>query len=268
MNLSADQIVDRLDTLLAEAATGDLTAAAQAHALFEAFNAYLAGGGALPAAWAQSATLTDPRTGETRTASISYDADGNWVVDAPAEVLNPRALPAPDPAIFADGDQFGFSFDEAEEEPEDDGEYVWQRLLFPVAPKAKPGTPRRNSAGDTDLPADVPSMLGHLSSPMGLNNPATSHQMDRKRSLKAGKFNHQVFWLLYDSPYGLTDHQMEAILGRSHQSVSATRNALMNGKYIEASGELRKTPFGNDANVWVPTQWARQRVAAGREKRL
>lgn len=50
---------------------------------------------------------------------------------------------------------------------------------------------------------------------------------------------------------GWTDDELEQQLGRSHQSVSATRNTLMRKGLIDASGITRKTRSGNEAIVWV-----------------
>jgi DNA-binding transcriptional ArsR family regulator len=49
---------------------------------------------------------------------------------------------------------------------------------------------------------------------------------------------------------GLTDDELEYILGKSHQSVSAGRNALMEAGLVYASQERRETRYGNNAIVW------------------
>jgi hypothetical protein len=52
---------------------------------------------------------------------------------------------------------------------------------------------------------------------------------------------------------GLTDDELETRMGRTHQSVSATRNTLMRKGKVADSGLRRKTRSGNDAIVWVAT---------------
>lgn len=52
---------------------------------------------------------------------------------------------------------------------------------------------------------------------------------------------------------GFTDDEMEQIMGRTHQSVSATRNTLMRKGYLVDSGVRRRTRSGNDAIVYVWT---------------
>ena len=48
---------------------------------------------------------------------------------------------------------------------------------------------------------------------------------------------------------GATDEEVEMLLGRKHQTVSARRNELAKTPLIEAAGE-RKTRSGVDATVW------------------
>lgn len=51
---------------------------------------------------------------------------------------------------------------------------------------------------------------------------------------------------------GLTDEELERLLGMKHQSVSAARNVLMNKGWIVNSGETRPNLNGNKAIVWIP----------------
>lgn len=50
---------------------------------------------------------------------------------------------------------------------------------------------------------------------------------------------------------GYTDDELETVLGKSHQSVSAARNGLMQDGLLVDSGEKRPTRYGFDAIVWV-----------------
>jgi len=49
----------------------------------------------------------------------------------------------------------------------------------------------------------------------------------------------------------LTDFDLEDALGRSHQSVSAARNTLMNAGLVTDSGKTRPNARGNRCIVWV-----------------
>jgi len=52
---------------------------------------------------------------------------------------------------------------------------------------------------------------------------------------------------------GLTSDQLEQILNRSHQSVSARVNELRNKGWIRPSGVKRPTRSNRPAIVWMPT---------------
>jgi hypothetical protein len=52
---------------------------------------------------------------------------------------------------------------------------------------------------------------------------------------------------------GRTDDEIEVMLGRSHQSVSAARNHLVKRGYLTDSGKTRKNRWNNDAIVWQYT---------------
>lgn len=256
--LTPEWIINHLDNLMSKAATGDPDAAADAHRVFGIFLQYLDKGGALPANWAANAIAATVGSSST---TLTADDDDNWYLTVEDHGLGPT-IPEP-VTVFETEDQFGFNFDEPAPAPAP----AQQVTYYPKPEKSKPGTPRRNSAGDTDIPVHVPSTLGHGTFTEGMNNPIESHKVQAKMALRAGKFNHIVFWLIFDTDGGLADHEMERILNRSHQSLSATRNTLMNKGYIIASGEIRKTEYGNDAAVWVPTEWAVARVTRGLEKR-
>jgi hypothetical protein len=53
---------------------------------------------------------------------------------------------------------------------------------------------------------------------------------------------------------GLTVDQLEQILNRSHQSVSARVNELRDKGWVMDSGRRRKTRSGRKAIVWTPTK--------------
>ena len=51
--------------------------------------------------------------------------------------------------------------------------------------------------------------------------------------------------------FGYTDFDLEDITGRSHQSVSAARNALMMAGLVTDSGKTRPNARGNPSIVWI-----------------
>jgi hypothetical protein len=62
-----------------------------------------------------------------------------------------------------------------------------------------------------------------------------------------------VYGLISKHPLGMTDFDLEDALGRSHQSVSAARNALMMAGLVTDSGKRRPNRRGNNVTVWVAT---------------
>lgn len=52
---------------------------------------------------------------------------------------------------------------------------------------------------------------------------------------------------------GITDDELEELLGRTHQSVSAARNILVRKGLVTDSGLRRNTRSGNKAIVWTRT---------------
>lgn len=52
---------------------------------------------------------------------------------------------------------------------------------------------------------------------------------------------------------GLTDDELETILGLRHEAASAARNSLMRDGWVVDSGQLRRTRRGHDAIIWTPT---------------
>lgn len=87
--------------------------------------------------------------------------------------------------------------------------------------------------------------------------PDTSHALAarlaplRERTVRLALFAAVAAWT--PAQGGLTDDDLERILKRAHQSVSATRNALVADGWLEDSGARRETRYGNPAVVWRPT---------------
>lgn len=87
--------------------------------------------------------------------------------------------------------------------------------------------------------------------PVGHRHGKTALDAARKALPKTGSRRHEVFRTIETAgEYGVTDDELEKITGRSHQSVSATRNSLMKDGLIEDSGRRRRTQWGNEAIAW------------------
>jgi hypothetical protein len=66
---------------------------------------------------------------------------------------------------------------------------------------------------------------------------------------RAGTLKKEI-WDLCARHNGCTDDDLEFLTGRSHQSVSAARNDLMNDGLVVDSGMTKMTRWGNTAIVW------------------
>jgi hypothetical protein len=87
---------------------------------------------------------------------------------------------------------------------------------------------------------------------VGHAHPETAKRAAGIASLRAGSRRKEVYDAIQRTLHrGFTDDEMETALGRSHQTLSATRNSLMNDGLIVDSGQRRRTKWGNDAIVWV-----------------
>lgn len=88
---------------------------------------------------------------------------------------------------------------------------------------------------------------------VGTNHPATSQAIEPK--MRTGSFQSEILEF-FDTdhhgpfPIGYTDDELEVLTGRTHQSISATRNTLMRKGLIVASAGTRMTRSGNEAIVW------------------
>lgn len=95
---------------------------------------------------------------------------------------------------------------------------------------------------------------------VGWNAPQTSIQAAAKAGPRHGTFQAHLLTLIAGRGlhHGATDAELESLTRRTHQSVSAARNALMNAGLIEAlhadcDGKpvRRLTESGNPAQAWV-----------------
>lgn len=104
--------------------------------------------------------------------------------------------------------------------------------------------------------------------PVGFNHPATAQAAAAKALPRSGTKKAAIFAIIANRPHGATDDELEQIMAKTHQSVSAARNALMNDGLIcpllDADGQqvTRRTRSGNDAIAWGPTTAALQRMGA------
>lgn len=71
-------------------------------------------------------------------------------------------------------------------------------------------------------------------------------------SLRDGSLRKSIFrQVQLRGEKGYTDDELETVMGRSHQSVSAARNGLVKDGLLVDSGEKRPTRYGAEATVWV-----------------
>jgi hypothetical protein len=83
-------------------------------------------------------------------------------------------------------------------------------------------------------------------------HPDTSHIAGARALPKSGTKKKLIYDLIVGAgSNGMCDHELEIQTGFRHESVSATRNYLMNDGWIVDSGKRRQTPQGNPAIVWV-----------------
>lgn len=88
--------------------------------------------------------------------------------------------------------------------------------------------------------------------PVGQAHPETSKDAATGAFLKSGTKRRAVYDLIDAAGYdGLTDKEIEAVTGGSHESISACRCSLSKDGHVADSGERRPTPSGNPAIVWV-----------------
>lgn len=138
---------------------------------------------------------------------------------------------------------------------------------------AKCGLPERNQRHAVDDPRPP---LDDATPQVRLNAPRTSVAAAVKAAPKVGTLRRQIVDLVTMHPDGLTDDDLERLLDRSHQSVSAARNGLVKDGWLEASTDhlgapvMRLTRTRSHATVWVlaPMPGEQQQLAGvGRGRR-
>lgn len=78
----------------------------------------------------------------------------------------------------------------------------------------------------------------------------TSRKAAEKLEPTAGTMRAEI-WLAIKNNHGLTDYELETLLGGKHQTVSASRRSLVIDGWIVDSGTTRKNAQGNDCIVWI-----------------
>jgi hypothetical protein len=78
----------------------------------------------------------------------------------------------------------------------------------------------------------------------------TSRDAARKAVLKAGTRRKEIFDLIAEREFGLTDDEIEVLTGLTHQSASGLRNSLMRDGLLVDSDMRRKNRRGNTSIVW------------------
>jgi Fic family protein len=78
----------------------------------------------------------------------------------------------------------------------------------------------------------------------------TSRSAAEKALPRSGTRRKEIFDLIAEREFGLTDDEIEVLTGLTHQTASATRNSLMRDGLIVASGGARTNRRGNASIVW------------------
>lgn len=104
--------------------------------------------------------------------------------------------------------------------------------------------------GDVPGQRDIFEVIEEDREFVGHNHPDTAQAM--AASFRTGTLRETVYRLITQHN-GLTDYDLEDITGRSHQSVSGTRNSLVKDGLVTDSGVRRRNRFDNDVIVWRAT---------------
>jgi hypothetical protein len=81
----------------------------------------------------------------------------------------------------------------------------------------------------------------------------TSLEAYRAIRPRLGHLQGIIYETISDSPYGLTDRELEKILGWRSSDVVPRRNELANMKLIRQTGTRKNSETGKLAQVWVTT---------------
>jgi transcription initiation factor IIE alpha subunit len=78
----------------------------------------------------------------------------------------------------------------------------------------------------------------------------TSRSAAKKALPKSGTRRKEIFELISEREFGLTDDEIEVLTGYTHQSASSVRNSLMRDGLIVDSEMRRDNRRGNLSIVW------------------
>jgi hypothetical protein len=78
----------------------------------------------------------------------------------------------------------------------------------------------------------------------------TSRSAAEKALPRSGTRRKEIFDLIAEREFGLTDDEIEVLTGYTHQSASSVRNSLMRDGLIVDSEMRRKNRRGNSSIVW------------------
>lgn len=85
----------------------------------------------------------------------------------------------------------------------------------------------------------------------GHDHPQTSFDAAEKVLPRIGSIRYDIYRsILFSANQGRTDEELESILCKKHQTISAARNTLMNDGLIHDSGIRRPTTSGAEAICW------------------
>lgn len=82
-------------------------------------------------------------------------------------------------------------------------------------------------------------------------DPSTSHEAARRVTPKIGTWRAKVEAALKANPEGLTDFELERMLGGRPQTVRTRRSELVDDGVVCDTGERRPTDSGSSAIVWA-----------------
>jgi hypothetical protein len=124
------------------------------------------------------------------------------------------------------------------------------------------GLPRSNKRHREPSALPAVDSAARVVGQIGPDTPATSTAAAALTAPRAGSLRAEIVGLIAGARHGLTDDELERITGRTHQSVSASRNGLAADGWVRALTDrgtpvTRTTRTGSDAQAWVLTQEGR-----------
>lgn len=106
--------------------------------------------------------------------------------------------------------------------------------------------PIRDASGPLPERRPVVEPTGYV----GRGHPPTAQAMAGRALPSSGTLRSEIVEALAASEDGLTDYELEASLGRSHQSISGARRGLVKDGWVVGTTRTRTNQFGNEATVW------------------